>query len=325
MAIDQITTGVIANDAITAGKIVAGAVVADIADDSITQAKMADDAIGADQLASDAVVNASVASGAAIASTKLATNVVTTAGTQTLTNKTLTGPVMTVPVLGTPASGAVTNLSGVLPVGVTGGSGLDAVPGPAALNTTTNSYPFVKHAELSTLGVLKHTFLGATYNFTTQTSISASTWTLLTGWTKMAAADTGAADADPFGKFNSGTGVWEPAIAGYYLCILSLQGTPGNDEEFHASIRRYPNGINPGSDSDGVVASDFNTIQSTADVHKCCVSCSVILPCDENDQITFWARSEASGPISYINGESNATAELHPSKFSIAYLGSSTI
>ena len=145
MAIDQVTTGLIKddavttakiiNDAVTAAKIPAGAVVADIADDSITQAKMADDAIGAAQLASDAVVNASVASGAAIASTKLATNVVTTAGTQTLTNKTLTGPVMTSPALGTPASGVATNLTsipaaavgGVLPVGVTGGSGLTAL------------------------------------------------------------------------------------------------------------------------------------------------------------------------------------------------------
>ena len=135
MAIDQVTTGLIKDDAVTGAKIVAGAVVADIADDSITQAKMADDAIGAAQLASDAVVNASVASGAAIASTKLATNVVTTAGSQTLTNKTLTGPVMTAPVLGTPASGVATNLTGipaaqvggVLPVGVTGGSGLTAL------------------------------------------------------------------------------------------------------------------------------------------------------------------------------------------------------
>jgi hypothetical protein len=46
-------------------------------------------------------------------------------GTQTLTNKTLTSPVLTTPALGTPASGVVTNLSGVLPSGVTGGSGLD--------------------------------------------------------------------------------------------------------------------------------------------------------------------------------------------------------
>ena len=47
--------------------------------------------------------------------------------TQTLTNKTLTSPTLTTPALGTPASGVVTNLSGVLPVGVTGGSGLTAL------------------------------------------------------------------------------------------------------------------------------------------------------------------------------------------------------
>ena len=47
---------------------------------------------------------------------------------QTLTNKTLTSPTLTTPALGTPASGVVTNLSGVLPVGVTGGSGLVSIP-----------------------------------------------------------------------------------------------------------------------------------------------------------------------------------------------------
>ena len=55
--------------------------------------------------------------------------------TQTLTNKTLTSPTLTTPALGTPASGVATNLTGipaanvtgVLPVGVTGGSGLTAL------------------------------------------------------------------------------------------------------------------------------------------------------------------------------------------------------
>ncbi|MEE3228228.1 MAG: hypothetical protein VX237_03910 [Chloroflexota bacterium] len=52
---------------------------------------------------------------------------VTLTGTETLTNKTLTAPTLTTPALGTPASGVVTNLSGVLPAGVTGGSGLTAL------------------------------------------------------------------------------------------------------------------------------------------------------------------------------------------------------
>jgi hypothetical protein len=54
------------------------------------------------------------------------------ATTKTLTNKTLTSPVLTTPALGTPASGVVTNLSGVLPSAVTGGSGLTAT---GALNS----------------------------------------------------------------------------------------------------------------------------------------------------------------------------------------------
>ena len=98
MALDKITTDIIADDAVTAAKIVSGAVVADIADNSITAAKVASD-------------------------------VATTAGTQTLTNKTLTSPVLTTPNLGTPSAVVLTSASGVLPVGVTGGSGLNAVDG----------------------------------------------------------------------------------------------------------------------------------------------------------------------------------------------------
>jgi hypothetical protein len=49
------------------------------------------------------------------------------ATTKTLTNKTLTSPVLTTPNLGTPSAGVVTNLSGVLPSAVTGGSGLTAL------------------------------------------------------------------------------------------------------------------------------------------------------------------------------------------------------
>jgi hypothetical protein len=74
---------------------------------------------------------------------KVASDVATTAGTQTLTNKTLTAPTLTTPALGTPASGVVTNLSGVLPSGVTGGSGLTALGTVTAgnLSNTAIVYP----------------------------------------------------------------------------------------------------------------------------------------------------------------------------------------
>ena len=45
----------------------------------------------------------------------------------TIANSTLNSPTLVTPALGTPASGVVTNLSGVLPAGVTGGSGLTAL------------------------------------------------------------------------------------------------------------------------------------------------------------------------------------------------------
>jgi hypothetical protein len=72
---------------------------------------------------SDDIATADIADGSVTAA-KVASDVATTAGTQTFTNKTLTAPTLTTPALGTPASGVVTNLSGVLPSGVTGGSGL---------------------------------------------------------------------------------------------------------------------------------------------------------------------------------------------------------
>jgi hypothetical protein len=45
----------------------------------------------------------------------------------TVTTRTDDSPILTTPALGTPSAGVVTNLSGVLPSGVTGGSGLTAL------------------------------------------------------------------------------------------------------------------------------------------------------------------------------------------------------
>ena len=63
MALTQVQSGGIKDDAVTAGKIPANAV---------GSSEIADDAVGADQLAADSVVNASIASGAAIATSKIA-------------------------------------------------------------------------------------------------------------------------------------------------------------------------------------------------------------------------------------------------------------
>ena len=73
--------------------------------------------------------------------------------TQTLTNKTLTSPTLTTPALGTPASGVATNLTsipaaaigGVLPVGVTGGSGLTALGTVTAGNLSNSAIVYPTH------------------------------------------------------------------------------------------------------------------------------------------------------------------------------------
>ena len=132
-------------------------------DNTLTAADIAADAVGASELANNAVDTAAIADDAVttakllnlnVTAAKVASDVATTAGTQTLTNKTLTSPTLTTPALGTPASGVVTNLSGVLPVGVTGGSGLNAlasqcrVADGAFAGSPTNSYfMFHNHVE----------------------------------------------------------------------------------------------------------------------------------------------------------------------------------
>jgi len=84
--------------------------------DKVTTGVIADNAIDSDQYVDGSVDAVHVAS-----------DVATVAGTQTLTNKTLTAPTLTTPALGTPSAVVLTSASGVLPVGVTGGSGLTAL------------------------------------------------------------------------------------------------------------------------------------------------------------------------------------------------------
>ena len=76
MAIDQITTGVIKDNAVTSAKIPAGAIeIADVADDAITSAKIAAGAVDATALGSNAVTTVKI-NADAIDGTKLADNAV---------------------------------------------------------------------------------------------------------------------------------------------------------------------------------------------------------------------------------------------------------
>ena len=91
---------------------------ADIPDNSITAAKIVDATIAAGDLAPDSVdsselvdlsIDTSHIGNLQVTAAKVASDVATTAGTQTFTNKTLTSPVLTTPNLGTPSAVTLTN------------------------------------------------------------------------------------------------------------------------------------------------------------------------------------------------------------------------
>ena len=132
MAISKITTSGVSADTLTA---------ADLAPNSVDSSELVDGSIDTSHIGNLQVTAAKVAS-----------DVATTAGTQTLTNKTLTAPTLTTPALGTPASGVVTNLSGVLPVGVTGGSGL-SVGGLKSQQVFTATATWTKPAAVTSVKV----------------------------------------------------------------------------------------------------------------------------------------------------------------------------
>jgi hypothetical protein len=84
----------------------------------------------------------------------------------------LASPTLVTPALGTPASGVVTNLSGVLPVGVTGGSGLTAL---GTVTAGTYNATIGGSATFPTDHIIQvQTAIYATQTTVAQTSFSAS-------------------------------------------------------------------------------------------------------------------------------------------------------
>jgi hypothetical protein len=127
MAISKIPGAGVSADTLEAGDIAAGAIgTSELAADAVTGAELADNAVNSEHY-TDVSIDTAHLGNLQVTAAKVASDVATTAGSQTFTNKTLTAPTLTTPALGTPASGVVTNLTGVLPVGVTGGSGLTAL------------------------------------------------------------------------------------------------------------------------------------------------------------------------------------------------------
>jgi len=86
---------------------------ADIPDGIIVAADLAPNSVDSSELV-DGSIDTSHIGANQVTAAKVASDVATTAGTQTLTNKTLTSPVLTTPELGIPASGVMTNMTGAV-------------------------------------------------------------------------------------------------------------------------------------------------------------------------------------------------------------------
>ena len=188
-----------------------------------TLAEFSDDIASAD-IADDAVTTAKILN-LNVTAAMVAADVATTAGTQTLTNKTLTGPVMTAPVLGTPASGVATNLTsipaaaitGVLPVGVTGGSGLDAVSAGKVLQVV--QFPFIGTGSNTTSGSWTDTPLTATI-----TPSATSSKVLIMVSVNMSSATTNITAYYRIDR--AGTTIFVPAAAGSRKLTAAMVRTP---------------------------------------------------------------------------------------------------
>ena len=185
MALDKITTDIIADDAITAAKLPANSV-------------------GASELADDAVDTAAIADNA-VSAAKVASDVATVAGTQTLTNKTLTAPTLTTPALGTPASGALTNCTALPAAQVAQGtmaSGMVLVApalGTPASGTLTNA-----------------TFPAGHVIYTAHATLAGSSDTSTTNW-----QETGLGVAVPTAWLNAGS----KAIVSFNHCLGVTPGS----------------------------------------------------------------------------------------------------
>ena len=216
------------------------------------------------------------------------------------------------------ADGKLTRLPTTASGQVLTSTGVGAVPNWAPAHVTdSNYYTYLANAELSSKGILKRVFFGGAYHYTTTTSPSTTVWTQLTGWTKMTTTgSTGATDADPFGRMSSG--VWEPTIAGYYLCHLAIGTNQGSGAAMYMQIRRCADGSDPGANgAAGVVIGERHVGGSTYSN----LSCTGLLPCGVDDTITFWMRIDGTSVSQYgISDAAKARSHMF-----VAYMGSSTI
>ena len=85
-------------------------------DNSLTTADLAPNSVDSSELV-DGSIDTSHIGNLQVTAAKVASDVATTAGTQTFTNKTLTAPTLTTPALGTVATGNLSNTAIVYPAG----------------------------------------------------------------------------------------------------------------------------------------------------------------------------------------------------------------
>tara|TARA_Y100000310_G_C20432357_1_gene692076 strand:- start:104 stop:724 length:621 start_codon:yes stop_codon:yes gene_type:complete len=167
------------------------------------------------------------------------------------------------------------------------------------LETSSNQFPYIKGAELNSLGLLKKVIFGFYANLTDTKLVPNASDTEIDGtWTEI---------TDPFGKFASGR--WTPTIDGYYLCGGTLN-CPGIDDGELLAVTLSKNGLTTAGNYTQQLGFASGTDQQQ------CGNVSAVFYLDTDDCFSLFA---------YQNSGADQTISPGVSTIFAAYLGSSSI
>ena len=239
--------------------------------DKVTTGVIADNAIDSDQFVDGSVDAVHVAS-----------DVATVAGTQTLTNKTLTSPTI----------GNLSNVTGTLPVGVTGGSGLTALGTVAsgAIGSAVTGFTGIKGAQ--------------TFRKLSGSTISGSA--AIDDWTN----STNGAKGVFGGCVTNSNEEFTFTSTGYYLVLYNVYfyATSGNDVEYAGAYLKDTTNASAGSPTwaeTSITYTHMSAGQHSETVYGVSFSPAIIDVTDIAERkVASWVDTGGGGVSVLINGAS---------------------